>query len=182
MATQIRPSPEPYAFLSVNSASDERNRTETVRQFIPKAARLSSRAASLHFSLVSAVGLVSGEAVEIAIASGASQIAWLQPPSGPREGCDEFHDLDGAFAQALAIAMADHRGTLRAAGPVAAGPVRPRGKGPAVCLGASQNVMSVRYVVDTGDHGAASLGQAVCWEGRPLRSRFDGWLDGEGPD
>src|SRR3954454_9149378 len=25
--------------------------------------------------------------------------AWLQPPSGPREGCDEFHDLDSASSR-----------------------------------------------------------------------------------
>src|SRR3569623_674609 len=24
--------------------------------------------------------------------------AWVQPPPGPRDGCDEFHDLAGALA------------------------------------------------------------------------------------
>jgi len=55
--------------------------------------------------------------------------------------------------------MADHRGALRAVGPVSAGPVLAWRKGPAVSLCPSQNVMSVRYVVDTGDHGAAPLEQ-----------------------
>src|SRR5437763_1259688 len=50
--------------------------------------------------------------------------------------------------------MADHRGALRAAGPVAAGFVLARREGAAVNLRASQNVVSVRYVVDTGDHSA----------------------------
>ena len=47
---------------------------------------------------------------------------WLQPPSGPREGCD---GVPGArrriVAQSLAVDMADHRGALGAARPVAAG-------------------------------------------------------------
>ena len=24
---------------------------------------------------------------------------WLQPPSGPREGCDEFHDFDASSSR-----------------------------------------------------------------------------------
>src|SRR5262249_61180103 len=27
------------------------------------------------------------------------RLFWLQPPSGPREGCDEFHDLDAASSR-----------------------------------------------------------------------------------
>src|SRR5262249_61074467 len=37
---------------------------------------------------------------------------WLQPPSGPREGCDEFHDLDAASS----------RKPLRSAWPTMAAP------------------------------------------------------------
>src|SRR5262245_15469110 len=100
--------------------------------------------------------LVSGEAVEIAIAAGASQIALATAAIRPARGMRRVPRLGGGVvAQAPAIAMADHRGTLRAAGPVAAGPVLAWRESPAVSLRTSQNVMSGRYVVNTGDHGAA---------------------------
>src|SRR4051812_25595685 len=50
--------------------------------------------------------------------------------------------------------MADHRRALGAARPVAAGPVLPRRKSPAVHLRAGQNVGIVGRVADTGDNGA----------------------------
>ena len=45
------------------------------------------------------VALLGGEAIEQTVAARAARIGWLQPPSGPREGCDEFHECDGGSSR-----------------------------------------------------------------------------------
>ena len=70
---------------------------------------------------------------------------WLHPPSGPREGCDAFHDFDAASSRkALPVEVADHGRSLGAAGPVAAGPVLAGRECPAIGLRAGEDVVVVR--------------------------------------
>ena len=75
-----------------------------------------------------------------------------QPPSGPRDGCDEFHDLRRVIVtQALSIVVAEHDRPLRAARVVLAGHVLVGGKGFAVRGRAGENVMAVRRVAAAVD-------------------------------
>src|SRR5207248_10681808 len=60
--------------------------------------------------------------------------------------------------QALAVDVAEHRGALRALGPVAAGAVLARREGAAVWLRAGERIVVVGRVADARLHGAA-LGQ-----------------------
>src|SRR5215471_16675484 len=43
--------------------------------------------------------LLSGEAIDSPSPPVLRKSAWLQPPSGPREGCDEFHDRDASSSR-----------------------------------------------------------------------------------
>ena len=82
-----------------------------------------------------------------------SKSAWVQPPPGPRDGCDEFHDsIGGRVVQAdLAVVMPDHGRAVGAAGPVAAGAVVARREGGAVGLRAGEDVVAVRRIAAAGD-------------------------------
>src|SRR5262245_6578699 len=66
--------------------------------------------------------LVRGEAVEQAVAAGAPQVVLAAAAVGPARGMRRIPRLRrGIVAQTLAVAVADHRGALGAARPVAAG-------------------------------------------------------------
>src|SRR3984893_15885877 len=75
--------------------------------------------------------LVRGEAVEQAVASGASQIVLAAAAVGSARGMRRIPRLGrGIVAQALAVAVADHGCALGAAPPVAAGSILAGWKGP----------------------------------------------------
>src|SRR5262245_56934611 len=83
-------------------------------------------------SVSTAVALVSSEAIEQAVASSAPEIALAATALGPTRGMRRVPRLGcGIVAQAFAVDMADHRRTLGAARPVAAGPVLAGRKSPA---------------------------------------------------
>ena len=124
----------------------------------PAAARMDRRKRETR---VRSVGndLVGGEAVEQAVAAGARRSAWLQPPSGPREGCDEFQDFEGSSS----------RRPWRSWWPTIAAPAplfvqlpqvrsSPAGERRAVRLRAGEDVVPVRRVAAAVDH-LALLGQ-----------------------
>src|SRR5215471_3368536 len=103
--------------------------------------------------------LVRGEAVEQAVAAGASQIVLAAAAVGPARGMRRVPRFRRRIvAQTLAVAVADHRGALGAARPVAAGSVLAGRKRPPVHLRAGQDVVGVGGVAHTGNHGAP-LGQ-----------------------
>src|SRR5262249_57999456 len=71
--------------------------------------------------------LVRGEAVEQAVAASAPQVVLAAAAVGPARGMRRIPRLGrGIVAQTLAVAVADHRGALGAARPVAAASVLPR--------------------------------------------------------
>ena len=84
---------------------------------------------------------------------------WLQPPSGPRERCEEFQDFFSVVvAQPLAVDMADYRRTFRAARPIAARSIFIRRESAAIRLRAGQCVVIIRRITASCDH-RATLGQ-----------------------
>ena len=105
---------------------------------------------------------VGREAVEQAVAAGALRSAWLQPPSGPREGCDEFHDFD---RRVVAQALRSWWPTIAAPAPLLVQLPQvvssPAGNARAVGLRAGQDVVPVRRVAAAVDD-LALLVSAVC--------------------
>src|SRR5262245_57656237 len=103
--------------------------------------------------------LVGSEAVEQAVTARASQIRLAAAALRATRRVRRIpRPRRGVIAQAFAVDVPDHRGTLGAACPVAAGPVLARREGTPIHLRAGQNVVIVRCVADAGDDGAA-LGQ-----------------------
>ena len=75
-----------------------------------------------------------------------------QPPSAPREGCEEFHECAASIVvEALPVVVAEHDRALRAARVVLAGHVLVGRKGFAVRRRAGDDVMPVRLVAAAVD-------------------------------
>ncbi len=74
---------------------------------------------------------------------------WLQPPSGPREGCAAFQEFDRRRrGDTDAVGMTEHRRALRAACPVLAGTVFARRECGTIRLRSRQHVMAVRRIAE----------------------------------
>ena len=107
------------------------------------------------------IPLLDSEAIEQPVSAGGAEVVWLHPPSGPREGCDEFHDRDAAYRAGLCGDMATMAAPwvllvqLRQVRSSAGGNARPSG------VGAGQHVVTVRREANARNQLAA-LAQQRC--------------------
>src|SRR5215216_4382180 len=113
---------------------------------VPRMSKGAQKRAFVHPTTVlcPGYGLIRGEAIEQAVASGAAQIGLAATAVRAARGMRRVPRFRGiVVAQALAVMMADHRGALPALGPIAAGPILAGREGPAVRLRAGQHVMPI---------------------------------------
>ena len=87
-----------------------------------------------------------------------------QPPSGPREECEEFQDFEASSSRRPdAVGMTDHRRALRRARPVLAGAILAGRKRRPVRLRSRQHVVTVGCIAAAVDDLALLAERASAW-------------------
>jgi hypothetical protein len=99
---------------------------------------------------------LSGKAIEKPIATGAAQIGLAATAVRPPRGMGRIPRMGRRIvAQTCSVDVAQHRGSLRAARPVVAGPIFPGREGTAIRLGTSESIVTKWGVPHAWNHSAA---------------------------